>query len=118
VRNTAFAYIRTPPTPSHQHLLVGTQFGDIRRYDTRAARRPISNWTGVGKTGGIGGIENGFSEQYVSRLNLTNIFEVTLYSQVFVSDRGSNLYALDLRNGKVSCGYKGNLLLLIMQVSS
>lgn len=28
-------------------------------------------------------------------------------SQVFVSDRGSNLYALDLRNGNVTFGYKG-----------
>lgn len=29
---------------------------------------------------------------------------------MFVSDKGCNLFALDLRNGAVLCGYKGNLL--------
>ncbi|KAI0818558.1 hypothetical protein BC629DRAFT_1635128 [Irpex lacteus] len=90
VRNTAFVYLQTSSTLSQQSILVGTQFGDVRRYDTRAARRPISNWTGIGKTGGIGVVENGLNEH-----------------QVFVSDRGSNLYALDLRNGKITFGYKG-----------
>ncbi|KAI0093605.1 hypothetical protein BDY19DRAFT_1044938 [Irpex rosettiformis] len=89
VRNTAFTYLQTSSAPSHQNILVGTQFGDVRRYDTRTARRPVSNWTGIGKTGGIGVIENGLNK-----------------NQVFVSDRGSNLYALDLRNGKISFGYK------------
>lgn len=32
------------------------------------------------------------------------------YSEVFVSDKGSNLFSLDLRNGGVLCGYKGMLL--------
>ncbi|KAI0341727.1 hypothetical protein BDW22DRAFT_1332193 [Trametopsis cervina] len=90
VRNTAFAYLQPSTSPSQQHILVGTQFGDVRRYDTRAARRPVSNWKGIGKVGGIGAIENGLTEH-----------------QVFVSDRGSNLYALDLRNGNVTFGYKG-----------
>ncbi|KAI0695930.1 hypothetical protein BC835DRAFT_1406096 [Cytidiella melzeri] len=85
-----FTYLQTSASSSQQHLLVGTQFGDVRRYDTRTARRPVSNWKGIGKTGGIGTVKNGLNEH-----------------QVFVSDRGSSLYALDLRNGKVSFGYKG-----------
>ncbi|KAJ6596839.1 hypothetical protein DFH09DRAFT_1071831 [Mycena vulgaris] len=48
-------------TVSH-HLLTGTQFGDVRRYDTRA-RRPVSNWKGIGKMGGIKVMEKGHAEQ-------------------------------------------------------
>ncbi|TCD64435.1 hypothetical protein EIP91_004080 [Steccherinum ochraceum] len=90
VRNTAFTYLQPSVNPSNQHLLVGTQFGDVRRYDTRVARKPVSNWKGIGKTGGIGVVEVGLHEH-----------------EVFVSDRGCNLFALDLRNGKISYGYKG-----------
>lgn len=36
------------------------------------------------------------------------IYVLTFWdSQAFVSDHGSNLFALDLRNGRVSYGYKG-----------
>lgn len=63
VRNTALAYLQPPHAGSQQHILVGTQLGDVRRYDTRAARRPVSNFTGIAKGGGIGSVENGAHEQ-------------------------------------------------------
>ncbi|KAJ7685136.1 hypothetical protein DFH06DRAFT_1157559 [Mycena polygramma] len=88
VRITSLAYLSTSTTLPN--LLTGTQFGDLRRYDTKAARRPVSNWKGVGKVGGINVIEKGLAEH-----------------EVFVSDRGSNLFALDMRNGRVIYSYKG-----------
>ncbi|KAJ6496629.1 hypothetical protein C8R47DRAFT_1263509 [Mycena vitilis] len=88
VRITSLAYLSASTIlPS---LLTGTQFGDLRRYDTKAARRPVSNWKGVGKVGGIKVIEKGLAEH-----------------EVFVSDHGSNLFALDMRNGRVIYSYKG-----------
>ncbi|KAJ3554882.1 hypothetical protein NM688_g2877 [Phlebia brevispora] len=88
VRNTAFTYLDS--IGYQQQFLVGTQFGDVRRYDTRAAHRPVCNWKAIGKVGGIGAVEVGLCD-----------------NQAFVADKGSNLFALDLRNGKVSYGYKG-----------
>ena len=61
VRITTLAYLQS--APQGQHLITGTQFGDLRRYDTRAARRPVSNWTGLGKVGGVKVVEKGYSEQ-------------------------------------------------------
>ncbi len=63
---------------------MGTQLGDIRRYDTRAARRPVSNWVGISKVGGVGVVENGSTEKSVfpdlnSRLELTTVV-ITLAS--------------------------------------
>ena len=29
------------------------------------------------------------------------------FSEVFISDNGSNLFSMDLRNGKIAYGYKG-----------
>ncbi|KAJ7940687.1 hypothetical protein B0H13DRAFT_1586416 [Mycena leptocephala] len=85
VRVTSLTYLSTSTS-----LLTGTQLGDLRRYDTRAARRPVSNWKGVGKTGGVKAIEKGLADH-----------------EAFVSDHGSNLFALDLRNGRVIYSYKG-----------
>ncbi|KAF7793038.1 hypothetical protein EIP86_004143 [Pleurotus ostreatoroseus] len=90
VRNTCLTYLGTEGSTSQQQFLVGTQLGDVRRYDIRAARRPVSNWKGIGKVGGIGAVEVGLCDH-----------------QAFVADCGSNLYALDLRNGQISYGYKG-----------
>ncbi|KAJ7273661.1 hypothetical protein B0H12DRAFT_1285674 [Mycena haematopus] len=84
VRVTSLTYLSTPTD-----LLTGTQFGDLRRYDIRAARRPVSNWKDIGK-GGIKVIEKGLANH-----------------EVFVSDHGSNLFALDLRNGRAIYSYKG-----------
>ena len=43
--------------------MTGTQLGDVRRYDTRSSRRPVSNWK-IGKAG-ISVMEQGMSEQCV-----------------------------------------------------
>lgn len=45
------------------HIVTGTETGDVRRYDTRAAKRPVANWTGVGKFGGVGCVQAGLREQ-------------------------------------------------------
>ncbi|KAJ7097974.1 hypothetical protein B0H15DRAFT_901941 [Mycena belliarum] len=84
VRITSLAFLS-----SSTSLLTGTQFGDVRRYDTRA-RRPVSNWKGVGKMGGIKVIEKGHAEH-----------------EAFLGDHGCNLLSLDLRNGRVLYSYKG-----------
>ncbi|KAF9480119.1 hypothetical protein BDN70DRAFT_833309 [Pholiota conissans] len=88
IRITALSYLSSS-SPSH-NLITGTQFGDIRCYDTRAARRPVSNWAGIGKVGGIKCIEKGMSEH-----------------ELFIGDGGSNLYSIDLRTGSILYGYKG-----------
>jgi len=59
----AVAYLSS--SSAGHHLVTGTQFGDMRRYDTRASRRPVSNWIGLGKMGGIMLIEKGMSEKLV-----------------------------------------------------
>ena len=82
--------------------------GDVRRYDTRAARRPVTNWTGIGKVGGIGVVEKGHTEKSVElSCSAFIICGSSLYSELFVADKGCNLFSLDLRNGKVCYGYKG-----------
>ncbi|KAI6039029.1 hypothetical protein EDC04DRAFT_2879742 [Pisolithus marmoratus] len=53
-------------------------------------RRPVSDFRSVGKIGGVRTIERGFSEH-----------------EAFVSDQGSSLSALDLRNGGILYSYKG-----------
>lgn len=102
---TSLTYLA--PSSATHHIIAGTQFGDLRRYDTRAARRPVSDWK-VGKVGGIKAVVKGMSEQYVN-LPL-HIYQDSpkMNSEVFTSDHGSNLYALDLRNGRVIYGYKGD----------
>ena len=65
MHNTCLTYLST--TTSH-HLVAGTQRGDIRRYDTRAARKPVAEWKQIVPTGnknGVGALEKGFHEQYV-----------------------------------------------------
>ncbi|KIM49170.1 hypothetical protein M413DRAFT_98830 [Hebeloma cylindrosporum] len=88
IRITAVTYISS--SSAGHHLVTGTQLGDMRRYDTRAGRRPVSNWIGLGKMGGIMLIEKGMSE-----------------NELFMSDNGSNLFSVDLRTGGILCGYKG-----------
>jgi len=51
-----------------QQLLAGTQRGDVRRYDTRVARKPVAEWKQIvpkGGNNGIARIEKGLHEQYV-----------------------------------------------------
>ncbi|KAH9180761.1 hypothetical protein EDB89DRAFT_2122170 [Lactarius sanguifluus] len=85
VHNTCLSYLSTP-----QQLVAGTQRGDVRRYDTRAARKPVAEWKQICKGNGIGAIAKGHDEH-----------------EVFVSDQASSLFAVDARNGRVIYGYKG-----------
>jgi len=62
VHITSLTYLS--PSSSHYHLLTGTELGDVRRYDTRA-RRPVADWKGIGKIGGVKKVEKGFAEQWV-----------------------------------------------------
>lgn len=55
-------------------------------------------------------MEKSFAEQCVfpSQSHQVQIFiHDPLSSEVFVSDKGCNLFSLDLRNGAILCGYKG-----------
>lgn len=90
VHNNCLTYIAPSPSASQHHLLVGTQFGNVRRYDTRSFRRPVADWQKVAKTGGINAVEKGFNEH-----------------EALVTDQGSSIFSLDLRNGRVAYGYKG-----------
>lgn len=63
VHNTCMTYICPSSSVGQQHLLAGTRFGDVRRYDTRAGRRPVSEFNGIGKVGGVRTIEKGHCEQ-------------------------------------------------------
>ncbi|KAA1469473.1 hypothetical protein DENSPDRAFT_878950 [Dentipellis sp. KUC8613] len=88
VNNTCLTYLSS--SGSRSRIAVGTQLGNVRQYDTRAARRPVVDWKNVAKVGGVRAIEKGFHEH-----------------ELFVADQGCNLHALDLRNGRVAYGYKG-----------
>ncbi|KAH0830526.1 hypothetical protein J3R83DRAFT_1978 [Lanmaoa asiatica] len=90
VHNTGLTYMSLSSSSTQPQILAGTRFGDLRRYDTRSGRRPVSDFKGVGKVGGVKSVEKGLSEH-----------------EVFVSDQGTNLFALDLRTGGVAYGYKG-----------
>ncbi|KJA20199.1 hypothetical protein HYPSUDRAFT_217095 [Hypholoma sublateritium FD-334 SS-4] len=88
IRITALSYLSSSAVSNN--LVAGTQFGDLRRYDTRAARRPVSNWTAIAKVGGIKSMQKGLADH-----------------ELFIADGGSSLYAIDLRTGKILYGYKG-----------
>ncbi|PBK78095.1 hypothetical protein ARMSODRAFT_1010711 [Armillaria solidipes] len=87
IRITALSYLSTE---SPHHLLAGTQLGHLRRYDTRAARRPVADWTGIVKVGGVQTVEKGFSDH-----------------EAFVSDSENSMFSIDLRTGRVLYGYHG-----------
>ena len=113
VRITSLAFLQS--SPAGCHLVTGTQFGDLRKYDTRAGRRPVCNWTGLCNVGGVKALEKGFSEQCV--FSSPNFFkEVTFRSQLFISDSGSTLSSIDLRTGSILHRYKGNSSSLTFQV--
>ncbi|KAG7452565.1 uncharacterized protein BT62DRAFT_925121 [Guyanagaster necrorhizus] len=87
IRVTSLAYLSTE---SPHHFLVGTQLGHLRRYDTRAARRPVADWIGIVKAGSVRAVEKGFSEH-----------------EAFVSDNSNSMFSVDLRTGRALYGYKG-----------
>ena len=59
---TSLTYLQKSSSQSN-HLATGTETGDVRRYDTRAAKRPVANWKGIAKVGGIKTVEAGLHEQ-------------------------------------------------------
>jgi len=64
VHITSLSYLSSPTQdPSTAHLIAGTNDGHVRRYDTRAARRPVSDWRSIAKGGAIKVIEDGCAEQ-------------------------------------------------------
>ncbi|KIY44802.1 hypothetical protein FISHEDRAFT_50697 [Fistulina hepatica ATCC 64428] len=93
IRVTSLSFLQPPQSQMSgvHHLVTGTQLGDVRRYDTRAARRPVADWRGVAQAGGVRLVQSGFAEH-----------------ELFVADGGNSLFALDLRNGRVAYKYKGS----------
>ncbi|KAL1749953.1 hypothetical protein FB107DRAFT_294816 [Schizophyllum commune] len=89
VHNTSLVFISSTSTSAHD-IAAGTQYGHVRRYDTRAARKPVADWDKVAKIGGVRAVQKGLNEH-----------------ELFVSDAGCNLMSLDLRNGHVTYSYKG-----------
>ncbi|TFK88696.1 hypothetical protein K466DRAFT_488406 [Polyporus arcularius HHB13444] len=89
VYNTALSFLQPSSSPADQHILAGTAHGALRRYDTRAGRRPVADWKAVA-TSAINTVEKGSHD-----------------NEVFFADRVSRLTAIDLRNGKAICTYKG-----------
>ena len=64
VHITSLSHLPSPAQgPSTTHLLAGTNDGHVRRYDTRAARRPVADWRSIAKAGAIKVIEDGHAEQ-------------------------------------------------------
>jgi ribosome biogenesis protein NSA1 len=59
--------------------------------------------------GGVRRVEKGLAEQWVTNPAFSVRMALTLpfTSEAFISDNGGNLFALDLRNGKIAYGYKG-----------
>jgi hypothetical protein len=68
VHHTALAFLGGETNEKGAHLLAGTHVGAVRRYDTRAARKPVANWKGIVKTGAVMGVEGGYREQSVACL--------------------------------------------------
>jgi ribosome biogenesis protein NSA1 len=66
VRNTSLAFLTpggdTKNTDNGAHILAGTHIGAVRRYDTRAARKPVASWKGIVKTGPVKGVQRGYHE--------------------------------------------------------
>jgi ribosome biogenesis protein NSA1 len=65
VHNTSLTFLSSSgeKTSNGYHILAGTHSGAVRRYDTRAARKPVANWKGIVKTGGVKSVQRGHYEQ-------------------------------------------------------
>ncbi|KDN51532.1 hypothetical protein RSAG8_00077, partial [Rhizoctonia solani AG-8 WAC10335] len=93
VHITSLSFIQGSELTNQQssfHIITGNKNGALRRFDTRASRRPVANWENIAKTGGIRNVEPGRNEY-----------------ELFVSDNGSSLSSIDVRNGKICYSYKG-----------
>ncbi|KAN0140825.1 hypothetical protein V8E53_001269 [Lactarius tabidus] len=59
IHNTCLGYLSMS-----QQLVAGMQHGNVHRYDTRAACKPVAKWKQISKGNGIGSIAKGHNEQY------------------------------------------------------
>lgn len=69
VHNTSLVFLSSvlgEEKGSSAHLLAGTHHGAVRRYDTRAARKPVANWKDVVKSGPVKAVQMGYHEQYAA----------------------------------------------------
>ncbi|KZS99282.1 hypothetical protein SISNIDRAFT_546080 [Sistotremastrum niveocremeum HHB9708] len=89
VHITSLLYLRETTSGSN-HLATGTYSGSVRSYDTRAGKRPVTDWKSLAQKGGIKLMEKGHREH-----------------ELFIADMGSELAAVDLRNGRKLYTYKG-----------
>jgi len=99
VHITALSFLQPTDIPADEdpssrcttNLITGSLSGAVRLYDTRTEdRRPTQSWDKIIQPGhgGVKTIERGYSEH-----------------QVFVSDASSNLYSVDIRNGRITYKY-------------
>lgn len=65
---TSLSYLSSPSSKSYAHIATGTLLGDVRRYDTRAARKPVANWKSIGKNGGVSVVQSGRGEKCVRHI--------------------------------------------------
>ena len=108
VHITALSYLHSQ-SPASPHLVTGTYDGHIRRYDTRVARKPVANLSDLKTTGSVNAVREG-GEQSVFAFSLYPEILNQRVSELFVSDSGSSLFALDLRNGHKIYAYKSESL--------
>ncbi|TDL27505.1 hypothetical protein BD410DRAFT_875557, partial [Rickenella mellea] len=85
---SSLAFLNNDSEPSW-HVVTGTQNGHVRRYDTRAGRRPVADWMKISDAGAICLVQPGLGE-----------------NELFVSDNASGLFSLDLRSGNKAYSYK------------
>ncbi|KAH8833797.1 hypothetical protein DL96DRAFT_1490851 [Flagelloscypha sp. PMI_526] len=78
------------PSVSNRHnIVVGTQLGDVRRYDTRTSKKEVSRWQNV-CANGVKLVKTGVAE-----------------NQLFVADATNGLSSIDMRTGRVMYTYRG-----------
>jgi ribosome biogenesis protein NSA1 len=54
---------KTAGSGADVHILTGTHGGAVRRYDTRAARKPVADWKEIVKKGPVRSVQSGCREQ-------------------------------------------------------
>lgn len=64
---TSLVYLREGANGQH-NLATGTYSGSVRSYDTRAGKRPVTDWKSMTQKGGVKLMEKGFREQSVTYL--------------------------------------------------
>jgi ribosome biogenesis protein NSA1 len=63
VYNTSLAFVGGSGGGGGFQLLAGTLAGDVRKYDTRVARKPVAEWKSIVKTGSVKRVQAGVREK-------------------------------------------------------